>query len=208
MRIRRLVPLFGLLLLAQLAAVSCITMPTIVDRTVELVTTGALTQDFHALGNINTYSDAQTIDLGSINLPKVIGDAGIDPSDVTAITLSNVAYRVSVADAASGRQITGKVQVNRTAQPAADLINPFQSGAGAVTGWKPASLSAAGVTQVNMLLAAMLTQLKGGAITDTHLTYTVSGTSTPLDVNSDFHWQLRLTINVQGKVKTKMLSGK
>ncbi len=208
MRIQRMLPALALLLGAAALVTGCITIPTMADRVVELVTTGSTTEDFHASGVINTYADSKTINASDLDIARVLDDAGIDLSDATAITFSNLAWRVTAADASPARTLTGKVAVSCEGRPFADLVNPFSANAGAVTDWHVASLQAAGVAQVNTTLATVLQQVKNGQPVDATLTYAVSGTSAPVDVASDFHYELRLTVNIQGKVKTQMLTGR
>jgi len=207
MRARKVLSLAALALTAQVMASGCLLFPELKDKIVELATSGAVTADFHAQGVINTYTEIKTIDIrDSVDIAQVLNNAGVDVADVTKITVGGVAYRVTVADPTAGRQIqNGSITVQRQGGLAADLVTNFTANADAVTGWITPTLDPAGVTELNNLLADILTELKGGAAANEVITYTVSGNSVPADVSSDFQYQLRLTISVVGTVKVKTL---
>jgi hypothetical protein len=220
MRIQRIALAAALLLAAQLLTTSsgCITVPKLVDRTVQLVASGSVTVPFHAgsqptgPGIINTFSDTKTIDIKSeVDLASVLSDAGLDVSDVKDVTLAGISYRVTKADPNAARKINGDVQVTVTAATnvATDLIKGFSANAGATTGWITPTLNKPGVDELNTLMKKILANLKGGAAVDEHLKYSIiNGTSTPLNIASDFDYELRLTLNIVGTVKTKIVAGK
>ncbi len=207
MRARKVLSLAALALTAQVMASGCLLFPELKDKIVELATTGTVTADFHAQGIVNTYTEIKTINIrDSVDIAKVLTDAGIDVADVKKITVGGVAYRITVADPTTGRQITnGSITVQRQGGLAADLVTNLTANADAVTGWITPTLDPAGVTELNNLLADILTELQGGAAANEVITYTVSGNSVPVDVSSDFKYQLRLTISVVGTVKVKTL---
>jgi hypothetical protein len=209
MRIHRMVTIAAVLLVAQVFGTGCVLVPTIKDRVVELVTGAQTAVPFHAQGSINAYSDSKTINLrDSVDVASVISDAGIDVSDVTSITLSGVAYRITVADPTAGRQITNaQVAVAVGGNSSANLVSSFTAKADAATGWITPALTAGGVTQLNNLLAAILAELKGGAPANEHITYTVTGNSTPSATPTNFQYELRISLSIVGKVKTKVLTG-
>jgi hypothetical protein len=207
MRARKVLSLAVLALTAQVMASGCLLFPELKDKVVELATSGTVTADFHAQGVINSYTEIKTIDIrDSIDIAQVLDDAGIDVADVKSVTLGGVAYRITGADPTTGRQITnGSITVQRQGGLAEDLVANFTANADAVTGWITPTLDPAGVTELNNLLADILTELQGGAAANEVITYTVSGNSVPVDVSSDFTYQLRLTISVVGEVKVKTL---
>jgi len=86
------------------------------------------------------------------------------------------------------------------------LITGFSAACDKATGWIKVTPDAAGVTELNHLLRDILTELQGGAVANDTFTYSiVNGVSTPLDTNTDFEYQLRLTISIVGSVKVKTL---
>jgi hypothetical protein len=207
MRARKVLSLAAFALTAQVMASGCLLFPELKDKIVELATSGTVTADFHAQGIINTYTEIKTIDIrDSVDIAQVLTDAGIDVADVKKITVGGVAYRITAADPTTGRQIqNGSITVQRQGGLAADLVTNFTANADATTGWITPTLDPAGVTELNNLLADILTELQGGAAANEVITYTVSGNSVPADVSSDFRYQLRLTISVVGTVKVKTL---
>jgi hypothetical protein len=210
MRNHRPIIVLALLLGAQFVLSGCITIPTMADRVVELVTTTSVADTLHASGSTNyILNDSGIFDVNSLGIAGILDDAGIDVSDVTGISLASVSYQVVTADVVASRNIAGTVKVSCAGGPIVDLVNPFNANAGAVTAPIPASLSAAGVTQINNLLAALLTAVKSGTgtVPNGNIIYTVNGTSTPSNQATDFYYVLKLTLNVQGTVKTKMLTG-
>jgi hypothetical protein len=205
MRNHRFLATTTLALLALTAGTGCMLFPQLKDKVVDLVTSGSVTAGFQARGSTDVYSETKTIDIrDSLDVAQVLDDAGIDVADVKSITLGGVSYRITKAQA--GRTITdGTITVQRSGGAEADLVGSFTADAGAVTGWITPTLTAAGVTQLNDLLADVLAELQGGAPANEVITYSVSGTSNPTGTDTDFDYQLRLTISIVGKVKTKWL---
>lgn len=210
MRIYRPIATLALLLGAPFVLSGCLTIPTIADRVVELVTTTSASDTLHAQGSTNfILNDTGTFDVNSLDIAGILDDAGIDVSDVTGISLAGVSYQVITADADAARNINGTVKVACAGGPTVDLVNPFSGNAGAVTGEIPVSLVQAGKDQINGLLASLLTAIKTGpgTVPNGNIAYTINGASTPTSVATDFRYVLKLTLNVQGTVKTKMLTG-
>jgi hypothetical protein len=194
------------LLLASQTLGGCVLFPELKDKIVDLVTGTSVKVSFPVNGLIDVYNDSKTINIrDSVDIGKVINDAGINISDVKSITVSGVAYRITQADTDPSRQINGAVQVAASGGPLTNLIDNFNAACGKKTGWNKVTLDPAGVTQLNHLCAAILAELQGGPAADEHLGYSVAGTSTPIGVNSDFAYEIRLTINIVGKVKVKTL---
>jgi hypothetical protein len=194
------------LLLASQTLGGCVLFPELKDKIVDLVTGTSVKVSFPVNGLIDVYNDSKTIDIrDSVDIGKVINDAGINISDIKSITVSGVAYRITQEDSDPNRQINGAVQVAASGGPLTNLIDNFNAACGKKTGWNKVTLDPAGVTVLNHLCAAILAELQGGAAADEHITYSVAGTSTPIGVNSDFAYEIRLTINIVGKVKVKTL---
>ncbi len=206
MRIRRVLVLAAIGLVAQLLASGCLLFPELKDKVVELATSGSVITDFHAEGSNPSFTQDTTIDIhDSIDIAKVLSDAGIDASNVKSMTLGGVAYRVTVADPDPSKQITnGNVTVTRAGGVAANLITGFNAHVGAVTGWQTPTLDPAGVTQLNNLLADILGELQGGSAANEQITYHVDGGISPA-ANTSFQYQLRLTLSIVGTVKVKTL---
>jgi hypothetical protein len=204
MRVNRIWIPAALVLLALTSGTGCLLFPQLKDKVVDLVTGGSVAADFQARGSTNVYSETKIIDIrDSIDIRKVLDDAGIDVEAVKSITLGGVSYRITKAQPT--RQITnGTVMVQRSTGPMDTLVVNFIGDAGSVTGWITPTLHAAGVAQLNDLMADILTELQGGALADEVITYHVSGTSEPAG-DTDFDYQLRITISIVGEVKTKWL---
>lgn len=186
----------------------CLLIPQLKERTVELAVTGSTIVEFHATGLINGFNDTRTIDLrDSVDLAGILDDAGVDVARVKTITLSGVAYRISVADPEPTRMIDGgTVKITRGGGTEQSLVTAFTAAAGAVTGFTTATLDPAGVTQLNNLLTEWLAELQGGAIANTVFSYHVVGGSSPSTVNTEFYWQVKITISITGTVDVSVPS--
>jgi hypothetical protein len=204
MKTHRLIPVLALAVLAAVTMGSgCPTFPKLEDRVVEVAAGGSVTQEFVAEGIVNTFSDDAAVDLaGQVDLSKIADDAGLEPGDITGLTLVGVSYRVTVPDPNAGRTISGNVKFN--GQP---LITGFSQNVDAASDWTKATLDPAGVTAVNGVLTQILDQVNGGASGPINVTYHVDGTSSPTDATTSFTWQLKLDLSVKGKLKKiKVLS--
>jgi hypothetical protein len=209
MRIHRIGLIAALLLATQLLGTGCILIPKIADRVVSLVTGGSIIVPLHAGGSTNLSADAKTINLrDSLDIAAVLKNAGVDADSVTSITVQSVQWRIVNPDPTAGRTINGSILVGTGALGATStLISNFSGSATAVTGWQTATLNSAGMSQLNLLLAAILTELHGGAMADERISYAESGTSSPTSVNTNFDYEVKLTLSIVGKVKTKVLTG-
>ncbi len=209
MRIHRIGLIAALLLATQLLGTGCILIPKIADRVVSLVTGGSIIVPLHAGGTTNLSADAKTINLrDSLDIAAVLKNAGVDADSVTSITVQSVQWRIVTPDPTAGRTINGTILVGTGAQGASSaLITNFSGSATAVTGWQTATLNSAGMSQLNLLLAAILTELHGGAMADERISYAESGSSSPTSVNTNFDYEVKLTLSIVGKVKTKVLTG-
>ena len=196
----------SMVLLALLAGTGCLVVPSIKDKVVDLVTGSELVAPFTTFGSTDVFTQTETVDLRSVlDIAATLDEAGIDVSDVKSITVSGVSYRITRAEA--GRTITsGEVLVGvGGAAPSDTLIADFSGSAAAVTGWIYPRLGTAGVTELNDLLAGIVHELKTGTPVDQRVSYTVHGISTPVGVNTDFDYEIRLTLSIVGSVKTKWL---
>jgi hypothetical protein len=192
--------------LLALVANGCLVVPQIKDKVIDLVTGSEVVAPFSTTGSTDTFTQTAPLDLrDALDIAGVLDKAGIDVSDVKSATVSSVSYRITRAEA--GRTITsGEVLVGvGGAAPADTLIADFSGSAAAVTAWKYPRLGVAGVTQLNDLLAGIVDELKTGTPVDQRVSWSVHGVSEPVGVNTDFDYELRLTISIVGTVKTKWL---
>ena len=186
----------------------CPLIPDIKDKVVELAVGASTIVDFHAEGSENVISETKTVDFGStLDLKKIVEDAGVDADSVTSVKLSGVFYRVTRPDPEPSRNVTGTVSIQREGAPSAvTLVSGFELVNG-VTSFKAASLDAAGVAMVNGMLADLLNSVKTGVpLPNPNVTYTVTGISVPASVATDFLWQMKVDVSIVGKVKVEVPS--
>lgn len=202
---------WGLLLLLCLGVMGaeCPSIPTVEEKIVELVMGASLTAVFEARGIENVFGELQTVDLvEGIDLREILDNAGIDVNDVMGISLYGVSYRVVKPDPTASRAIqNGQVMVGRGTTANIILVQNFnESPVNDVVDWKPAELHEDGVALINELLDEYLNAVRTGATLPAQkLSCLPSGQSTPSDVNTDFDWELRIDINVVGRIKVKVL---
>jgi hypothetical protein len=210
-RIHRIGLVAGLLLAAQLAGTGCILIPKIEKRNVRLVVTQFATFPIHATGAVNSgvFSGTLSGNLADIvSIRQALDDAGIDASKVDSVVIGKIEYRVSVPDPNSTRQITaGHVRVSTAGGALTDLMVGFSHSAGAVTPWLRADLTPAGVAKLNALLGSIVREIRfGSPVADQRIGYDVAGTSAPVASQTDFTYEIRLTIMISGLVKTDVLN--
>ncbi|HVP14116.1 MAG TPA: hypothetical protein VMS88_01155 [Terriglobales bacterium] len=192
--------------LLAVVASGCLVVPQIKDKVIDLVTGSEVIAPFTTFGSTDIFTQTATVDLRDfLDIAGILDNAGIDVSDVKSITVSGVSYRIIRAEA--GRTITsGDVLVGVSgAAPTDTLIADFSGSAAAVTDWIYPRLGVAGVTQLNDLLAGIVHELKTGTPVDQRVSYTVHGVSTPVGVDTNFDYEIRLTVSIVGTVKTKWL---
>lgn len=210
MTIRKLAPIGILLIaLASMGAKGCPTFPKIEDRIVELAIGGTVTVPWEARGVVNNYNDTGSADLGTaLDLSSILDDAGLDASDVKSVTVSGVSYRITVPDPTAGRTIdNGTVTAQRGSGAVLSLVSDFDADASSVTGWITPTISPAGVTMLNGILADALTSAQNGTpIPNGVVNFSVSGVSNPQGVTSNFDWELKIDISVVGEFETQVLN--
>ena len=204
MRIHRIGLVTGLLLAAQLAGSGCIMIPKIEKRNVRLAVSQAATVPLHASGSSNMISGSSQVNLrDSLNFARAIQDAGINVSKVDTIVVTKIEYRVAQKDATPGRAISSAlVNIGVSGGSSTPLITSFSHAADVVTPWTRADLNAAGTAQINTMLAAVLRELKGGPAANENITCTLSGQSLPINVATNFWYEIRLTFSISGTVET------
>lgn len=212
MRMHSYLKTLALALPLAVVANSCILIPEIEERVVELAVGHSVVVPFTSFGETNTHDDTETINVAlDVSLDEILADNDIDASDVKDIKLAGVAYRVTQGEA--GRTITGgTVEFRRhpTGTPAGTflpLVTSFSADAGAPTGWITVPLAAAGVTDLNALLADLLDEAKGnGPAANTWVTYHVNGVSNPAADPTDFKWEVRLSLTIVGTFTTDIVN--
>jgi hypothetical protein len=166
------------------------------DRTVEVVIAADLIADFHAQGSDNTYSGETTIDVSDqIDIQEIMDDNGLE--EITEISVQSVFLKTTVKDGAPNRTVSGTVDVRRGGGADAALVAYSSAEVNSVEyeDWVAIPLETPGVTILNDAFADII----GGA--PVSLTFTASGTSTPIDTATDFWWQAKLRVNVVGTKK-------
>ena len=203
--------LVTVVLAASLWGTGCILIPEIKDRIVQLAVSGATSASFDASGpETDPLNKTQVVSIGDgtdLDLRKILDDAGVNVDDVVDVKLQSVAYAITAADPLASRTVQGNLTVQRTAGTEQPLITGFNTGVGAVTPYQPATLQSAGVTEINLALASVLSQLKSGGTATESATFRVTGTTTPNtnpSQNIAFTYAVRLTINMVGSVKVSV----
>jgi hypothetical protein len=185
----------------------CMLIPEIQDRIVELAVGGATEVEFVSSGTLNTFNEANTLDvLSDFNLAQILDDAGVEVSNVTNIKISGVDYRVTIPDPEAAREIVnGTITTDRNGSGPLPLVSHFSAGAGAPGAWQPAPLDPGGaaVTDLNAMLQSILNALKLGTSPPSNLTtitYQLTGQSLPGNVPTNFTWQMKVKITITGTV--------
>lgn len=218
MRSFRFWPQMALVLALSVMNGGCVLIPELKDRIVELAVGGSTVVELTTNGDVNTLDDTDDVNVVSgLDIAGILADANVDVSDVTSIKFTGVEYRVTVPDPQADRAITdGLIEITRdpagTPSGPYPLISDFNAGAGtgnAVTSWTAAAIDPDGnaVTQINNILAAILTGLQGGATPSagqTTIRYHVTGTSSPTGIATNFTYEIKLKITITGTVKVKV----
>lgn len=220
MRIQAAVKTLALALPIAIAVNGCILIPEVEDRIVELAVGHSIVVPLNASGEINAHDDASTVDLdGQFDLADILDDNGLSADDVKDVKLAGVSYRITRAEA--GRTITGgTVEFDTSPTPPGaeptgapptagftNLITNFNADASATTDWITVTLDPAGVTAINSLLGAILTDLKNGTNTaDRYVTYHVYGTSNPGADATDFDYEIKLNLTIVGTFETDVVN--
>ena len=187
--------------------VSCILVPKLEDRSVELAVGASTSTIFDATGSINTYQDTKTVDIhADIDLPKVLDDNGVKSEDVKDIKLVGVSYRIVKGEA--GRSIDGgTLTIQRSGGAVTPLVTSFKADCSKPGDWVTVPLDAAGVGVINTLINDLLTEVKTGTpATNTSITYHVAGNSLPSGTATNFSWEFKLDLTMIGTVKVQVLN--
>ncbi len=220
MRMPTMLKTLALALPVAFALNSCILIPKIEDRVVELAVGHSIVVPFTASGSTNFENDVKTVDLdGEFDLKSVLDDAGIDASNVKDVKLASVAYRITRPE--TGRSISnGQVEFKTfTSDPGTptlgapptagydQLVSNFSGSAAATTDWIAVPLASGGVDALNTLLGEFLSDVKnGGSSHPRYLVYHVYGASSPAPTPTNFDWEFRLQLSIVGTFKTKVVN--
>ena len=216
MRRNALLSLLALVLTALTVQGGCVIIPEVKSKFVELVASGTVCDTLEAAGVLNTHDDVDDVDLGSLNIPALLDDAGIDVGDVDSIAVFGITYKTTRPDPDPAREIVnGQVTVKRgsgtgpafvptTAEVV--VISSFDQVVNAATTDQTAPVSAAGIALLNDLLQDLLDEAKGqGVVLDRVIRYHVTGTSNPQGVESDFAWRICVKVNIKGEVEVDVV---
>lgn len=189
MNVRKLALGFGCaLLFFGLTGESCTP-----ERDVEIVVSVDLVAQLHAEGSDNTYSGTTTVDISDqIDVEEIMDDNGID--SLISLTVQSAFVRTVRKDPAAARTVSGAIDVRRGTGPDYPVVNYTSAAVNSVEyeDWVAIPLEAAGVSLLNDALEDIVAGL--GAT----VAFTTSGTSTPVDVPTDFIWEAKVRLNVVG----------
>jgi hypothetical protein len=185
-----------------LSGSGCPLIPDIEEKVVELAVGASVIVPFEARGIINDKGEVSCFAVDDeIDLRQILDDADVNVSDVKAISLSGVSYRVSKADANASRMIVNSsVDISYGDDGPDPLVTGFSGSAGAVTDFMTVSLDAAGVTLVNSMLEDLLVAVQNNTDSNVDGCATWTGQSTPIDENTNFDWEIRLDITIVGEI--------
>lgn len=192
--------------LVALGSSSCLLIPEIEKRVVELAVSGSAAVTFNSVGTLNNHDDVQTIDIRNfVDIAQALDDAGVDIENVQSIALAGVSYRTVRQDPTANRQIVGgTVSFQRQGGAEVPLVTGVTEDVNTVTSYKTATISAAGVSEINGLLQDLLAELQGGPPANTVFDYHVTGQSVPGAVGTDFAWELKLDIHMVGTIDVEV----
>lgn len=186
---------------------SCPLIPQLEERIVELALLQSTEVDFISQGSLNVIDESRTIDLNNdFNLRQILADAGVDASDVKHVRLAGAAYVTTRQELGTARRIVdGNVTIQRAGETPVVLVSNFTEWVNDVTSYKAAPLDPAGIAKINEIMDDLLTELQGGAVANSLVSYRLTGQSDPAAEETDFAWRLRLDISVVGTIKVDVL---
>jgi hypothetical protein len=173
------------------------------ERVVEVVVGSDLIAEFDAAGQVNVYDDTESILIDDqIDLDQILQDNGIE--SIQDVSVQSAFFRVTQKDPTAGRTITGKVTVRRGSAPESELIrySSVQVNDDAHADWTAVPLEQAGVDVLNAILDELLAGTSNLAVT-----FHSSGTSAPVNVESNFRYEVKVRFNVVGLVKVDVVDG-
>lgn len=167
------------------------------EKGIDLVVGANVTALFEARGSENVYSDDTVVNLTEdADIQQILEDNGFD--DKVLGRIESAFYRVVKQDAgAEDRTISGQITVD------GNTLIEYQSvwvNDPALADWTPVPLTQAGVDYINDRLEEYFQDIfLGNPPTEPVVTFSTSGTSTPMDVDTNFDWEIRLKLTLVGK---------
>ncbi len=161
------------------------------------------TAEFLAEGSENFHSDSGQIDIkNDFDIAGALDDADVDPNDVESIKVSRIFYRITVPDAEPTRMIeNANVSIERINRGSSQPIANFSGAAGAATDWIEITkdVHQSGIDIWNTFMAECLDELQGDGppVTESVFEYFVDGVSTPIDVPTNFQWEIKISFSVK-----------
>jgi hypothetical protein len=177
------------------------------EKIVDLVIGFPTTVRLVAEGETNTHMDSDTIDVkADLDIPGALDDAGVDPSELTDVTVSEVFYRVIQPDTNDPNRTieNGSLTVARVIggvpQAPAVLVSGWSMNAGSANVADPnawiditADIGAPGIALLNQFLDECVTELNGGPpVTNPEIQYTVSGDSIDPAIATLFEYEIKV----------------
>lgn len=167
------------------------------DKLVELVIGLPTEAEFISLGELNTHSDTQDVDIKQdMDVEGELDDAGVDPADIDELSVVQIFYKITVPEA--GRTIeNGSLEFQRLGVGGTHLlVSGFSADIGTATDWIDITDHLqVGINDINTFLDEYLTELQGGAtVTNTTFRYTISGDSSPAATPTNFQWRVKIVI--------------
>lgn len=208
-RTRHWVLLSAFLTTFVLSGANCPSIPEIKERLVELAISGSTTFEFEARGITNILDDCDQVDFDQdFDVRQLIEDAGIDASAVTDIALAGVAYRVTRPDPNPQRGISsGQITVEYQGTTESLVDNFAEPVVNDVTAFKTATLNPAGVALINQILDDLLNDINGGKRGGGRIVEgcLIDGVSSPTGDDTNFDWELRLTLSIVGEIQVDVI---
>jgi hypothetical protein len=192
---------------ALLMGAKCPGVPSTEEIPITLVTEEFIEFTFQARGELNVDSGVETIDVNDIRQDLL--DAGVDLTLVEEIRVSAVQYGTVVySEPAQDRVITGTVSIERLDNSTSETLVPLQSQnvydlLGVLV---PAPIDEDGIDYLNDLLAAVLDAIQTGYPEEFEVRGSFSGTSTPIERETNFDWRVRFYFHISGTVMTDVPS--
>ena len=170
---------------------------------IEIVVGAEVGAEFQARGSINTFNDEAVLNVATdADLRQILDDNGFEGLVVAQIEAAFV--RVTKQDDnAADRTVTGTVTVRRTGTVVesaliTNVTEPINDAS--LADWQPVPLETAGVSLINQAMAEYLLDLYNNVAVprEPNLTFTISGTSSPQGVTTNFDWEVKVKMNLVG----------
>ncbi|MBD3161387.1 MAG: hypothetical protein GF346_04205 [Candidatus Eisenbacteria bacterium] len=167
------------------------------EKGIDVVVGANVTALFEARGSENVYNDQTVVNLTEdADIQQILEDNGFDEKVVGRI--ESAFYRVVKQDAgAPDRTVSGEITVdgNTLIEYQSVWVNDPE-----LADWTAAPLTQEGVDYINQILETYFTDIfLGNVPTDPVVTFSISGTSTPTNVETNFDWEIRVKLTLVGK---------